>query len=108
MKQNNVTKTVAERVAELLNKAYSEPKLLFYTGGTKMFLEDGKLPEESEESLEQLITRYVEGRDAFRKLRCKMHEVSQPYLRQKMENGKLVRYIDYDEWNGRTAKNVCG
>ena len=50
MKQNNVTKTVAERVAELLNKAYSEPKLLFHTGGIKMFLEDGKLPEESEES----------------------------------------------------------
>mgnify|MGYP003407522889 FL=1 len=104
MKQNNVTKTVAERVAELLNKAYSEPKLLFHTGGTKMFLEDGKLPEESEESLEQVITRYVEGRDAFRKLRCKMHEASQPYLRQKMENGKLVRYIDYDEWERQDSE----
>jgi len=98
MDQNNVTKTVAERVEELLNKIYSEPKLLFHTGGTKMFLKDGKLPPESEESLEQLITRYIESCDAFFELRRKMHEASRPYSRQEMENGKMVGYIDYDEW----------
>jgi len=104
MDKKNVTKTVAERVAELLNKVHSEPKLLFHTGGTNMFLEDGKLPEESEESLEQAITRYVEGCDTFRKLRCKMHEASQPYLRQKTENGKVVGYIDYDEWERQDSE----
>ena len=38
--QEEAKKQVAERVAELLNKAYSEPKLLFHTGGTKMFLKE--------------------------------------------------------------------
>ena len=108
MDKNNVTKTVPERVAELLNKAYSEPKLLFHTGGTEMFLKDGKLPEESDESLEQVITRYVEGSDTFRKLICKMHEASQPYLRQKMENGKMVGYIDYDEWERQDSDECWG
>ena len=108
MGQNNVTKTVAERVAKLLNKAYSEPKLLFHTGGTKMFLKDGKLPEESEESLEQVITRYVEGSDTFRKLIRKMQEASQPYLRQKKENGKMVGYIDYDEWERQDSEECWG
>lgn len=108
MKQNNVTKTVAERVAELLNKAYSEPKLLFHTGGTKMFLEDGKLPEESEESLEQLITRYVEGRDAFRKLRCKMHEAVSLTCDKKWKTGNWSDTSTTMNGNGRTAKNVCG
>ena len=108
MDHKNVTKTVAERVTELINKAYSEPKLLFHTGGTKMFLKDGKLPEESEESLEQVITRYVEGSDTFHKLICKMHEASRPYLRQKMENGKMVEYIDYDEWERQDSDECWG
>ena len=102
--QEEAKKQVAERVAELLNKAYSEPKLLFHTGGTKMFLKEGKLPGESEESLEQLITRYVEGCDTFHKLKCKMREASKPYLRQKMENGKMVGYIDYDEWERQDSE----
>ena len=108
MDKNNVTKTVAERVAELLNKAYSEPKLLFHTGGTEMFLKDGKLPEESDESLEQVITRYVEGSDTFHKLICKMHEASQPYLRKKWKTGKWSDTSTTTNGNGRTATNVGG
>ena len=94
------------RVAELVKKVYSEPKLLFHNGGTQMFMQDGVLAEERKENLEQLITNYLKGCDAYREFTRIMDEAVKPYRRQKMENGKLVTYIDYDEWE-RQDEESC-
>lgn len=98
MDKTKTTKEVETRVAELVKQAYSEPKLLFHTGGTKMFLHDGKLQEEPEESLVYLIRIYVENSYYYGEFRRKLEEARRPYKKQKMENGKMVTYIDYDEW----------
>lgn len=92
------TKEIESRVAELVKQANSEPKLLFHNGGTQMFLQDGELCEEPEESLEELIARYVEDCDSYREFRRKLEEARRPYEKQRMVNGKMVTYIDYDEW----------
>lgn len=96
--KNETRKEIEARVAKLVTQAYSEPKLLFHVGGTEMFMQDGKLREEPEKSLEHLIRFYVENSYYYSEFRRKLEEVCQPYIKQKMENGKLVTYIDYDEW----------
>ena len=63
-----------------------------------MFLHDGKLQEEPEESLVYLIRIYVENSYYYGEFRRKLEEARRPYKKQKMENGKMVTYIDYDEW----------
>lgn len=85
-------------VDKLVKKALSEPKLLFHNGGTKMFLQNGKLENEPRASLKRLITNYLEDCDTYLNFKKKMEEASRPYKRQKMVNGEIVTYIDYEEW----------
>ena len=96
--KNKIPKEIEAQIAKLVKQAYSEPKLLFHNGGTEMFMQDGKLQEEPEESLIFLIRFYVENSYYYREFRRKLEEARQPYKKQKMENGKMVTYIDYDEW----------
>ena len=98
MDKTKTTKEIEVRIAELIKQAYSEPKLLFHNGGTKMFMQDGKLQDEPEESLEILIRHYFECSDSYREFRRKLEDARRPYQKQKMVNGKMVTYIDYDEW----------
>lgn len=104
MNQKVKKKSLKERVAKLLEEVNSTPKLLFYTGGTQMFMQDGKLREEPEYTLEHMIRRYLKGCDAYTELMRKMEEASKPYKREKMANGKLVTYIDYDEWEKQDSE----
>ena len=64
-----------------------------------MFMQDGKLEKEPRMSLKRLITNYLEGCKAYLDFKQKMEEASRPYQRQKMVNGGMVTYIDYDEWD---------
>jgi hypothetical protein len=96
--KDETSKEIEARVAKLVKQAYSEPKLLFHNGGTKMFLRDGRLQEEPEESLVHLIRFYVENSYYYSGFRRKLEEARKPYQKQKMENGEMVTYIDYDEW----------
>ena len=98
MDKTKTTKEIETRIAKLFKQAYREPKLLFHNGGTAMFMQDGKLQEEPEESLLHLIRFYVENSYYYREFRRKLEDARRPYQKQKMVKGKMVTYIDYDEW----------